>query len=77
MIFPITPGNIGVLETLVGTLTQMMYHDFSLGFSVTALFRATQWIPSIVLGTSFSLLLAGSFIPNLKNIRLGLKKTVD
>ncbi len=77
MIFPITPGNIGVLETLVGTLTQMMYNDFSVGFSVTALFRASQWVPSIVLGTSFSLILAGSFIPNLKNIKLGLKKTVD
>ncbi|MBS0290581.1 MAG: flippase-like domain-containing protein [Proteobacteria bacterium] len=77
MIFPITPGNIGVLETLVGTLTQMMYQNFSLGFSVTALYRATQWIPSILLGTGFSLKLAGSLIPKLKQMKFGLRFTVD
>jgi uncharacterized membrane protein YbhN (UPF0104 family) len=77
MIFPITPGNIGVLETLIGTLTQMMYGNFSIGFSVTALFRATQWIPSIILGTSFSLVLIGSIIPSLKTLKVGANKRVD
>lgn len=77
MIFPITPGNIGVLETLAGTLTQMMYQDFSLGFSVTALYRASQLIPSIILGSSFSLLLVGSFLPSLKEIKLGTSKVLD
>lgn len=70
MIFPITPGNIGVLETLIGTITQMMYNDFSLGFSATALYRASQWITSIVLGTTFSFILAGSIIPSFKNIKI-------
>jgi uncharacterized membrane protein YbhN (UPF0104 family) len=77
MLFPITPGNIGVLETLLGTLTQLMYNDFSLGFSVSALYRASQWIPSIILGTSFSMLLAGSIIPDFKARKLGGKRSVD
>jgi uncharacterized membrane protein YbhN (UPF0104 family) len=77
MLFPITPGNIGVLETLLGTLTQLMYNDFSLGFSVSALYRASQWVPSIVFGTSFSMLLAGSIIPDFKALKLGAKRSVD
>lgn len=77
MIFPITPGNIGVLEALVGTLTQMMYQDFSLGFSVVALYRASQWVPSIVLGSSFSLVLVGTLIPRQKEFKLGTSKVLD
>ncbi|MBS0289179.1 MAG: flippase-like domain-containing protein [Proteobacteria bacterium] len=77
MIIPITPGNIGVLETLVGTLTQALYHDFSLGFGVTALFRASQWLPSMLLGTGFSLFLVGSLIPKFKPLQLGPRQTVD
>jgi len=65
MLFPLTPGNIGVLEALFGTLTQVIYHDFSMGFAAIALYRVSQWIPSIILGSSFSLLLAGSIIPSI------------
>lgn len=63
LLFPITPGNIGVLETLVGILTSNAFNDFSLGFSVVALYRITQWVPSLVLGMSFSFLLIGRFFP--------------
>lgn len=77
MIFPITPGNIGVLEALIGTLTQIMYQDFGIGFSVTALFRATQWIPSLIFGTSFSFLLIGNIIPRIHHLNLGAHKRVD
>lgn len=69
MLFPLTPGNIGVLEALFGTLTQVIYHDFSMGFAAIALYRVSQWIPSIILGSSFSFMLAGSIIPNIKNTR--------
>lgn len=69
MLFPLTPGNIGVLEALFGTITQVIYHDFSMGFAAIALYRVSQWIPSIILGSSFSLSLAGSIIPSIKNTR--------
>lgn len=69
MLFPLTPGNIGVLEALFGTLTQVIYHDFSMGFAAIALYRVSQWIPSIILGSSFSFTLAGSIIPSVKNTR--------
>lgn len=77
MIIPMTPGNIGILETIVGTLTQMLYQDFSLGFSATALFRASQWVPSALLGTGFSLMLIGSAMPHLKQLKLGVGQRVD
>lgn len=64
LLFPITPGNIGVLETLAGILTLNAYNDFSLGFSVVALYRFTQWVPSLLLGMGFSFLLMGRFLPS-------------
>lgn len=57
LIFPITPGNIGILEGLIGLVTQHFYQDFSLGFSVCALYRATQSIASLLMGLSFGLIL--------------------
>lgn len=77
MIFPITPGNIGVLETLFGTLTQLLYQDYGIGFSAVALYRVSQWIPSLFLGTTFSFLLVGSIMPSLKIIKFGTNKMVD
>ncbi|MCS5710830.1 lysylphosphatidylglycerol synthase domain-containing protein [Candidatus Berkiella aquae] len=77
MLFPLTPGNIGVLEALFGTLTQMIYHDFSMGFAAIALYRVSQWIPSIILGSSFSFLLAGSILPSIKNTKIGASKIVN
>lgn len=71
MLFPLTPGNIGVLEALFGALTQVIYHDFSMGFAAIALYRVSQWIPSIILGSSFSFLLAGSIIPSIKKSPIG------
>lgn len=63
LLFPITPGNIGILETFFGMITKMLYQDFSIGFSAIALFRITQWIPSILLGTFFSFSLIGKVFP--------------
>jgi uncharacterized membrane protein YbhN (UPF0104 family) len=74
MVFPLTPGNIGVLEMLSGTLTLIMYKDFGLGFSAVVLYRASQWIPSVTLGSIFSFLLLGSFIPRFHYPKLGSNK---
>lgn len=63
MLFPITPGNIGILETLLGTLTHLMVDNFTIGFSVMALLRATQWIVVLLLGVYFSIKLIGKIIP--------------
>lgn len=62
-IIPITAANIGVNESLVGSLTQLMYDDFSIGFSVTLIFRISQLIPGILLGSLFSFCLVGNIIP--------------
>lgn len=78
MIFPVTPGNIGVLEALMGTLTQLMYNNFTLGFSATALFRASQWVVSLIFGTFFSLKLVGRFFPRYSSkIKFGDEAGVD
>lgn len=77
MLFPITPGNIGLLEALFGTLTQLIYHDFSMGFAAIALFRVSQWIPSVILGCSFSFLLAGSILPSLNKTKIGATKMIN
>ena len=77
MLFPLTPGNIGVLEALFGTLTQVIYHDFSMGFAAIALYRVSQWIPSIILGSSFSFLLAGSIIPSINKTRKAVTNLVN
>lgn len=78
MIFPVTPGNIGILETIVGSLTQMMYGNFSIGFSAIALFRASQWIPSFILGSYFGYTLMGRIIPRISSIiSLGEKGRLD
>lgn len=72
MIFPLTPGNIGILEMFFGTVTQMIFDDFGLGFSVIALYRACHWLSAITLGSFFSFWLAGSFLPpSLHGVRLG------
>ncbi len=77
MLFPLTPGNIGVLEALFGTVTQLIYHDFSIGFAAIALYRVSQWIPSIILGSSFSFLLAGSIIPSIHKTKTGATKMIN
>jgi uncharacterized membrane protein YbhN (UPF0104 family) len=75
MIFPITPGNIGVLETLLGTLTHLMVNDFTIGFSAMALLRASQWIVVVILGIYFSIKLMGKLIPPLSKLsRINDKK---
>lgn len=78
MIISVTPGNIGVLEMLLGTLTQIMYNDFTVGFSAMALFRASQWFTSLFLGTYFSIKLVGRIFPRLSpSIKLGDNADVD
>lgn len=77
MLFPITPGNVGVLETAFGTLTQLIYNDFGIGFSSIALFRLCQFLPAVILGSAFCLLLVGSFHATFNAIRMGRKSIVD
>lgn len=78
MILPLTPGNIGVLETLMGSFTLMMYNNFSLGFSAIALLRVCQFIPSLLLGGFFSSQLLGRYIPRISSsISLGDAPSVD
>lgn len=78
MIIPVTPGNIGVMEALMGSLTQIMYNDFTLGFSTMALFRASQWVTSSFFGVVFSLKLVGRIFPRLSpSIKLGDNADVD
>lgn len=60
---PVTAGNLGVNESVLGALTQLMYHDFSIGFSAALIYRVAQWIPGIILGSSFSFYLIGKAYP--------------
>tara|TARA_R110002110_G_scaffold121431_2_gene297250 strand:- start:87454 stop:88395 length:942 start_codon:yes stop_codon:yes gene_type:complete len=53
----VTPGNIGINESLFAAITQVIYQDFSIGLSASLLFRITQWIPGICLGCIFGLFL--------------------
>lgn len=62
-IVPITAANIGVNESLMGVLTQLLYQDFSLGFSATLIYRMSQWIPAFIFGTLFSFYLVGNIFP--------------
>jgi len=74
-IFPITPSNIGILESLAGTFSLLLYNDFALGFTAAVLYRTTQWVPALLLGSFFSFLLLGSAFP-AKIPKLGLDKIV-
>ncbi|MCS5709182.1 flippase-like domain-containing protein [Candidatus Berkiella cookevillensis] len=62
-IVPITAANIGVNESLMGVLTQLLYQDFSLGFSATLIYRMSQWVPAFIFGTLFSFYLVGNIFP--------------
>lgn len=53
----VTPGNIGVSESLIATMTLALYQDFSMGLLAGLLFRVTQWIPGMFLGVLFGWLL--------------------
>lgn len=76
-IFPITPGNIGLLELLFGMMTQVLYQHFSMGFSIVALYRGSLWITSFFLGTLFSFMLIGSMIPNMQSLKFGSANKLD
>lgn len=54
-IIHVTPGNLGVSEGLMASLTHALYQDFSLGLTVSLIFRMTQWIPLVILGFYFCL----------------------
>ena len=50
MLIPITPGNIGVTESIIGAMTQMLYGDFTQGFAAVALYRLGQFTVSLCIG---------------------------
>ena len=68
MIFPITPGNVGVIESLVGMLTLWWYGDFGRGVAVCLLYRAVLFISSSCGCMLFFYLLADK-IPSLYEIK--------
>lgn len=38
----VTPGNMGIIESLLGAVTYWMHDDFAMGFTVVTLFRLSQ-----------------------------------
>ena len=68
MIFPITPGNIGILEALLGSYTHIVFNDFTVGFTAMALLRACQWVFTIIFGVFFSIKLIGKSIPSIRTL---------
>ena len=59
----ITPGNVGISETIVGLITQQLYGDFAIGFSSIALYRACNIATAVLAGMPLSYSLFGSLIP--------------
>lgn len=53
MLVPITPGNLGIAETIIGSLTHFLYGDFTQGFMAVILFRLSQFTVSASLGGLF------------------------
>lgn len=53
MLVPVTPGNLGIAETIIGSLTHFLYGDFTQGFMAVILFRLSQFTVSASLGGLF------------------------
>lgn len=66
LLFPITPGNLGVLELMLGGMTEALYGQFGLGFSAIMIFRIAQLLVALCFGSLFSFWLFGG-IKALKN----------
>lgn len=58
-LFPITPGNLGILEVMLGGLTESLYGQFGLGFSALLIFRIAQLSVALIFGSFFSYFLLG------------------
>ncbi|HET9843559.1 MAG TPA: lysylphosphatidylglycerol synthase transmembrane domain-containing protein [Gammaproteobacteria bacterium] len=67
LLFPLTPGNIGILETAIGGLTHALYNNFGLGFSAMLLYRLAQLSVSLIGGSLFSFILLKHFLPAQKD----------
>lgn len=48
--FHVTPGNIGISEFIIGSLTQFLINDFNIGFAAFLLFRITQISAAALIG---------------------------
>ncbi len=70
MLFPVTPGNIGLLEILLGGITEALYGQFSLGFSAILLYRAAQLLVGLTFGSLFCVLLLGHIPTSKKALSL-------
>lgn len=68
ILFPITPGNVGVLEPIIGALTHWWYGDFSLGLAVCLLYRAALLV-SASIGCSIFFIALADKIPSRKQIK--------
>lgn len=68
MILPITPGNLGIIEWLMGTLTLWWYDDFTLGLATALIYRAALLISASIGCCIFFLVLADK-IPNKEQFK--------
>lgn len=53
MLFQITPGNIGILEILMGSLSTFMGNNFIIGATVMGVYRLSMLLPSVAIGSYF------------------------
>jgi uncharacterized membrane protein YbhN (UPF0104 family) len=53
--FQITPGNIGLTESVIGSVTVLTHGDFTMGFTAWALYRGSQFLTTLCIGTPLSL----------------------
>jgi uncharacterized membrane protein YbhN (UPF0104 family) len=64
MLIPITPGNIGIAEAIIGTMTQILYGDFTQGFMAVLLFRLSQFTVATLVGGPFLAFFANNKVVN-------------
>jgi uncharacterized membrane protein YbhN (UPF0104 family) len=67
-IISLTPGNIGVIETLLGSLTLWWYSDFSIGLAAAIIYRGSNFFSSSIGSGLFFFKLADK-IPSRKQIK--------
>lgn len=73
LIVPISPGNLGVIESLMGLLTSWWYNDFALGLATALLYRTTLLMSSCA-GSIFFYIILIKKIPSLRQYKTWSKQ---
>ncbi len=68
LIIPVTPSNLGVLELVFATFTEILFGQFTLGVTVIVLWRVLQLLVAMTVGPAYCLLLLGRFFPKTPSI---------